>query len=158
MIGLSARFLVPASARWAWLVSDSSRPRDVGVSPDPRHLGVQVSELAIQDGLEVSRTVPLDDPSLGTGFYGPEGAGAETVRWTNGTARLPASLWDGCQGQFFLRVKLGRAPLPRWIHPNAEPAPVVAAPKPGRHHDVVGPAPVCQEGAIRLLGQRATTG
>ena len=112
--GLSARFLVPATAEAVWLESDTVVPAMVGGGADLRTLGVCVGKLVIDDGFG-SQVVMADDPRLSAGFHhveeGPQ-------RWTAGRARLPASLWEGCRGSFFLRVELTRPALPRWVSPN----------------------------------------
>lgn len=59
------------------------------------------------------------------GFHDVEsGFEGERWRWTDGRAALDASLWQGCQGVFFLRVEPAMPALPRWIGPG-EPASVV---------------------------------
>ena len=112
--GLSARFLVPATAEMVWLASDTAVPAMAGGGADLRTLGVCVGALVIDDGFG-SRTIAADDPRLCAGFHhieeGPQ-------RWTCGRAHLPASLWEGCRGSFFLRVELTRPALGRWIAPG----------------------------------------
>ncbi len=109
--GLIARFLVPATAETVWLESDTVVPAMAGGGADLRALGVCVGKLVIDDGFS-SQVVMADDARLSAGFHhveeGPQ-------RWTAGRARLPASLWEGCRGSFFLRVELTRPALPKWI-------------------------------------------
>ncbi|ACA17345.1 hypothetical protein M446_2933 [Methylobacterium sp. 4-46] len=115
---LTARFMLPASAREVWLVSPTSVPRHVGESGDERVLGLSVVGLTLDDGLGEPRIVALDDPRLGEGFHAPEEAGAaRRWRWTSGRARLPAELLAGLTDTVFLRVELACAPLPRWQAP-----------------------------------------
>lgn len=111
---LSARFLLPAEAKAVWLVSETNVPAAVGASSDLRALGVCVGKIVIEDGFKPS-TVEADDPRLGAGFHDVEQG---PQRWTCGRARLPASLWEGCRGSFFLRVELTRPALGRWIAPG----------------------------------------
>ena len=113
--GLSARFLVPALAKELWLVSETSVPAEVGMAPDLRSLGVCVGSLVIDDGFGSPRIISADDPTLSVGFHNIEEG---PQRWTAGRARLPAELWDGCHGGFFLRLELTRPALPRWVAPN----------------------------------------
>lgn len=112
--GLSARFLVPATAETVWLASDTAVPAMAGGGADLRTLGVCVGKLIIDDGF-ASQVVSADDPRLSAGFHhieeGPQ-------RWTGGRARLPASLWESCLGSFFLRVELTRPALPKWLVPS----------------------------------------
>ena len=109
--GLSACFLVPATAETVWLASETAVPAMAGGGADPRMLGVCIGAIVIDDGFG-SRMVLADDDRLCAGFHhieeGPQ-------RWTCGRARLPASLWESCRGSFFLRVELTRPALPRWI-------------------------------------------
>ena len=118
---LRARFLVPADAEEVWLVSDTGVPAEIGVAPDLRRLGVCVGSLVIDDGFGTPRTIAANHPLLAVGFHAIEDG---PQRWTAGRARLPAALWEGCRGGFFLRVDLTRQALPRWaataaaIHPS----------------------------------------
>ncbi len=112
---LDARFVVPATAKDVWLVSDTSVPSNVGPSDDDRTLGVCVGAVSIDDGLDVKRALDINDPRLSDGFYGVE---AGSHRWTAGRARLPAELWEGCRGVFFLRVELTMQSNPVWIAPE----------------------------------------
>ena len=127
---LAARFVVPASAKMVWLQSETSVPRHVGGGGDPRALGVCIGTLAIDDGLGPRRVIGADDPRPATGFHRSEG----THRWRTGRALLPAELWAGCRGSFFLRIDhhvaaLRRAargrPAPR--HASGRIAPFVGA-------------------------------
>ena len=112
--GLSARFLVPATAETVWLESDTVVPAMAGGGADLRALGVCVGKVVIDDGFG-SQVVMADDPRLSAGFHdieeGPQ-------RWTAGRARLPADLWEGCRGSFFLRVELTRPALSKWVVPS----------------------------------------
>ncbi len=78
--GLSARFLVPATAETVWLVSDTVVPAMAGGGADLRTLGVCVGRLVVDDGFG-SQVVMADDPRLSAGFHhleeGPQ-------RWTCG--------------------------------------------------------------------------
>ena len=122
--GLRARFVVPAAANDVWLVSETTVPDHVELNEDFRCLGVSVGALSIDDGLDTSVTIEPSDARLTEGFYPAEDA----FRWTKGRARLPATLWEGCRGMFFLRVDLAMAAAPRWIAPEAA--------KPAIEHDV----------------------
>ena len=111
---LSARFVLPAEAKAVWLVSETNVPAAVGSGADLRTLGVCVGKIVIEDGFK-PLIVAADDPRLGAGFHDVEQG---PQRWTCGRARLPASLWEGCRGSFFLRVELTRPALGRWIAPG----------------------------------------
>ncbi|WP_187272611.1 Hint domain-containing protein [Methylobacterium sp. WL9] len=114
--GLGARFVLPASAKDVWLISQTSVPCEVSSNPDPRRLGLCIQGITIDDGVGDKRSVALDDPLLCLGFHDCE----EGVRrWTAGRSRLPAALFDGCRGTVFLRIELVRHALPRWVAPEA---------------------------------------
>jgi hypothetical protein len=110
--GLTARFVLPAEARDVRLVCAVSVPAHVVTgSTDARRLGVSLAALTIDDGLTGARAVALDDARLDEGFH----AFDRGARWSDGSAVLPASLWAGCQGTVFLRIRLSGPALPRWI-------------------------------------------
>ncbi|WP_437871401.1 Hint domain-containing protein [Methylorubrum extorquens] len=108
--GLSACFEVPAGAQDVCLVSPTSVPRHVTDNPDNRALGLSLTGLRLDDGLNDTKQVALDDELLDEGFH----AMAPGHRWTAGRARLPAALFAGLEGTAFLRVDLGAPALPRW--------------------------------------------
>jgi len=56
---------------------------------DRRVLGVMVRRLTWSSG-PLARDVPLDDPSLVSGWWATEWHGAHPCRWTDGAALLPA--------------------------------------------------------------------
>ncbi|MFY9294997.1 MAG: Hint domain-containing protein [Methylorubrum rhodinum] len=117
--GLTARFVIPAEAHNVRLVSATSVPAQVlSDTSDDRQLGVALASLVIDDGLTGARRVALDDTRLSEGFHPVDRDGEASWRWTNGEAVLPASLWDGCRGTLFLRVRLSGPALPRWIAPD----------------------------------------
>ena len=118
--GTTARFVLSATAQDVWLVSDTSVPAGVGDTDDTRSLGAYLHALVIDDGVSGQRSISLHDPRLLSGFHAPEGDPSDGYRWTAGRARLPAILWEGCRGAFFLRVELAGYGLPRWVAP-AEP-------------------------------------
>jgi hypothetical protein len=95
--GLAVR---PAELR---IVSRSGVPQELGVSRDPRRLGVAVRQIVALKGRMV-RTIEADDPSLEQGFHALD---AETgFRWTNGDAFVPVNLFDRVIGplEIFLRL------------------------------------------------------
>ena len=117
--GLTARFTVPADAGDAWLVSRTGVPAHIHASsPDGRALGLCLAALTIDDGFSAPQ-IAVDDPRLCVGFHAVEGQCDATWRWTAGRALLPASLWDGTEGAFFLRVEFASTALPRWLAPAA---------------------------------------
>ena len=115
--GLAVRFTVPAGAEAVWLVSGTAVPAEIAASTDRRSLGVCVRALTIDDGFGAPVVVTMDDPQLCVGFHAVERDGDSAWRWTAGRARLPASLWEGLDGDTFLRVDLAGPALPRWVAP-----------------------------------------
>lgn len=74
-------FPLPRGATHVRLVSDAMRPTDARPwADDRRRLGVAVRRIML-DG---TRSLPLDDPRLGRGWWAPEPGG----RWTDGDAYL----------------------------------------------------------------------
>jgi hypothetical protein len=128
VLGTRARFVLPVDAQEVWLMSDTGVPAETGESGDIRRLGVSLSGMSVDDGLTGCREIALDDPRLGEGFHVLEEDGARH-RWTDGRARLPASLWAGCRGQVFVRVELLESELARWVPPAAEAGPKGHAPR-----------------------------
>ena len=126
--GLKARFVVPATAKDVWLVSEVGVPAHLGltVHGDDRRLGACVGKLSVDDGLGPRREIAIDDVRLGEGFHKAEA----DHRWTDGRARLPATLWDGCRGAFFLRVDLAAVAEPRWVAPGSMALPALPVPAP----------------------------
>lgn len=114
-----ARFLIPASAKDVRLVATTSAPNVIEGTADGRPLGVAIDALVIDDALTGRREIALDDPRLKGGFHGVEQGHKGIFRWTSGEVQLPASLWEGCLGHFFLQLGLlsGR---PCWVAPAAQ--------------------------------------
>jgi hypothetical protein len=115
----AARFLVPAGTREIRLIAAASSPREIEGTSDTRRLGVMISGLAVDDGLTPRREAGAADARLDEGCFelehDPEG---RAFRWTHAEVPLPASLWEGCEGFFFLYVSVlgGR---PYWVAPAA---------------------------------------
>ncbi|KQT57040.1 hypothetical protein ASG52_02900 [Methylobacterium sp. Leaf456] len=109
--GLCARVRLPADAREVWLECETSVPAHLGGSGDDRALGLCLAALTADDGLSVRRTLPAESAELDEGFH----ASGEGHRWTTARARVPASLWQGCRDEFFLRIDLAAPALPRWV-------------------------------------------
>ena len=112
IVGLNARFVVPAGAEQVWLNSTPSVAAYVVDSVDMRRLGVCLRGLNV-DG----RSIVADDPLLCVGFYAAEGEGPTLCRWTTGRGLLPSKLW--CESAATsLVVELAGPSLPRWTPPS----------------------------------------
>jgi T5SS/PEP-CTERM-associated repeat protein len=97
-------FGVSASADAVRLVSRAAVPQELGVARDPRLLGVAVRRVAVRQGTRF-RVVPAADALLAEGFH-PLEAGAG-LRWTDGDAVLPGSMFDGFVGAVEVVVHVG---------------------------------------------------
>ncbi|WP_158923797.1 Hint domain-containing protein [Acidisphaera sp. S103] len=102
--GMIRVFALPASARSVRIVSRSAVPAELGLARDPRELGVAVRRLVLRQGTWF-RAIALTDPALQNGFHDPEPA--DGIRWTNGDADLPVSLFAGRSGRLELVLHLG---------------------------------------------------
>ncbi len=97
------RFGLAAKPNEVRIVSRSGVPQELGVSRDPRRLGVAVRQVVALKGRMV-RTIEADDPSLLEGFHAFETNTG--FRWTDGDASVPVSLFDRFIGplEVFLRI------------------------------------------------------
>jgi hypothetical protein len=85
------------------IMSRAAVPQELGLARDPRLLGVAVRRVVVRRGSRF-RTLRADDARLAEGFHGFE---AETgVRWTDGDAGLPVSVFDGFPGSCEVVVHL----------------------------------------------------
>jgi hypothetical protein len=82
----------PPSVR---IVSRSGAPAELGVARDPRELGVAVKLIALRQGTKF-RVIEARDTSLTEGFH--EFEPDRRLRWTDGDAVLPATLFEGFKG------------------------------------------------------------
>ena len=111
------RFTLPAGVRNVWLLSPVSVPAHVTGAADQRRLGVCVAVLALADGRDLDRRFDAAWPALSDGFFALEHDGAVPFRWTDGRARLPDQLFQGCVRTSLLEIELRHLPLPRWAPP-----------------------------------------
>ena len=102
LAGEVARFVIDAPPDEIWIVSRSFSPCESVMSTDTRRLGVQIKQIALDDGLE-ARTIGFDDPRLTDGFHEIEAG----FRWTDGRARLPRELWQDVGTPFFVKLTYG---------------------------------------------------
>ena len=95
-------FRLEMQPRQIRLRSRATVPQDLGLARDPRLLGVAVRRLAFSQALQY-RTVEATE--LTDGYHGYEPA--DDIRWTDGDAAVPASLFSGMRGPGILTVYLG---------------------------------------------------
>ncbi|HEX3992928.1 MAG TPA: Hint domain-containing protein, partial [Acetobacteraceae bacterium] len=94
----------PATVR---IVSRTGAPQDFGLARDPRSLGVALRQIMITQGIRI-RTIEADDKALTNGFH--EFEPDNNIRWTDGDAAAPATLFNGFAGPLELTLRLdGRA-------------------------------------------------
>ena len=82
-------FMLPRGVSEVRLVSRAAAPCDARPwLEDRRRLGVQVARLVVRGGDELC-DIPLDHPSLVSGWWAAERDGIALRRWTDGNAVLP---------------------------------------------------------------------
>jgi hypothetical protein len=96
-------FTLPAAFRWVRIVSRSAVPEELGVTRDPRALGVALRRLVVRQSTWFRR-IDIADPALSSGFHAYEAEGR--IRWTDGGAELPVSLLAGRAGRLELVLHL----------------------------------------------------
>ena len=118
-------FMLPRGVSEVRLVSHAAAPSDACPwLEDRRRLGVQVARLVVRGGDELC-DIPLDHPSLVSGWWAAERDGIALRRWTDGNAVLPLPAVGGVP---MLEIAVpARSPTPwrrswRW---RAEAAPAV---------------------------------
>jgi hypothetical protein len=81
-------FRLPPRTRDLRLASRAAAPAELGLSRDPRRLGVAIRQVRLWQGPNL-HLLSAADPALTAGFhpYEPDA----NLRWTNGAARLPAA-------------------------------------------------------------------
>jgi len=110
--GMAAKFIIDEIPEKIEIVSEKNIPAFISNSGDGRTLGVDIGRITITDGLQVSREILMNDARLSEGFHDFEEQGSH--RWTNGTAFLPSSLFEGTQGAVMLTIHLASNAVPRW--------------------------------------------
>jgi hypothetical protein len=86
--------------------SRAAVPQELGLSRDPRCLGVAVRRLVLAQARR-QRAVNAEAPSLTDGYHAFEAVGS--IRWTDGDAAVPTELFAGMSGSGMLMVQLGGA-------------------------------------------------
>ena len=94
-------FQIAATAAEIRITSHAAAPAELGLSRDPRVLGVGVRQLHVVQGRHL-RVMEAPDEALCNGFHDYEAD--NNIRWTNGAALVPAALLAGVAGNFWLEV------------------------------------------------------
>jgi hypothetical protein len=94
-------FRLPANASSVRVVSRAAVPAELGLARDSRRLGIAVSRISLWRGARL-RMIEASDPVLEVGFhlFEPELG----MRWTDGDALIPASLFAGWSGSCQLEL------------------------------------------------------
>jgi hypothetical protein len=98
------KFHLPTPASDVRIVSRAAVPQELGLARDPRLLGVAIRRIV---AVQASRRqgIGADDARLNEGFHTFEAG--NNLRWTNGNAVIPPSLFDGYIGIVELILHLG---------------------------------------------------
>jgi fibronectin-binding autotransporter adhesin len=115
-VNASARFGTPHVFRLesrphrVRVVSHAGAPAELGFARDPRRLGVAIAQIMVSKGRRL-QVMEANDPALTDGFHACEPSLG--LRWTDGDATLPASLFEGFDGPMLLVLRLGGSTLYR---------------------------------------------
>ena len=88
------------------VISRAGSPEELGLARDPRVLGVAVRQIRLWQGPRL-RVLEAADPTLTHGFHAFEPD--EDIRWTNGDAELPATLFADLTGACQVELLLSGA-------------------------------------------------
>jgi hypothetical protein len=102
--GMVHNFRLPARPQTVRIVSRAGVPQELGTARDARLLGVALRQIIVSQG-ERTRRVPAASALLTDGFHAYEPA--DSIRWTDGDATIPASLFDDGDGPIELALRLG---------------------------------------------------
>ena len=96
-------FALPRPPAELRIGSRSGSPQELGLARDPRVLGVALRRITLRQG---TRSLVLDasDARLTQGFHEYEAELA--LRWTDGDAELPASVFAGFSGPVELELEM----------------------------------------------------
>jgi hypothetical protein len=84
----------------------------MGLSRDPRCLGVALRQITVTRGTQI-RTIKAEDALLQDNFHGYEAD--NDIRWTYGDAGVPARLFEGFTGPLEIALRVGG----KTYYPNA---------------------------------------
>jgi hypothetical protein len=86
------------------IVSRAAAPSELGLTRDPRLLGVALRRIALRQGTRF-RVIEAVDAALTEGFHPFEPL--DGLRWTDGEAALPTALFEGFDGPVELVLHIG---------------------------------------------------
>jgi hypothetical protein len=99
--GTALIFRLPTRPHTVRIVSRAASPAELGLARDPRRLGVAVTRIAAGKGVR-SRGMEAQEFTMADGFHDFEPALG--LRWTDGDAALPASLFETFDGAMTLTL------------------------------------------------------
>jgi len=99
-------FRLPVCPSEVRIVSRASAPNELGLSRDPRPLGVALRSVTLIAGPR-RYLIEASDARLRDGFHGYEPD--ERIRWTNGNTLLPPSLFSDCRIPFDIELLISGA-------------------------------------------------
>ncbi len=88
------------------IASRTAAPQELGLARDPRLLGVALRGIALRQGKRFRVTKAVDERLI-EGFHAFERENG--LRWTDGDAELPATLFNGFDGAMELVLHVGAA-------------------------------------------------
>lgn len=97
-------FNLPSVPSGLNIVSRAASPAELGLTRDPRVLGVALRRLVAKKGTRF-RVIEAEDNRLTRGFHTFEPDNG--IRWTDGNAAIPTELLDGFTAPLELLVKVG---------------------------------------------------
>jgi len=97
-------FQLSTRPQWVRIVSRAASPQELGLARDPRCLGVALRQVMLRQGTRV-RSIEAGDPLLADGYHDFEADNA--IRWTDGQAMVPTSLFDGFTMPMELVLRVG---------------------------------------------------
>ncbi len=97
-------FQLGGRPRTVRICSRAAAPQALGVSRDPRVLGVAIRRFVLAQARR-QRAIDAAESSLTDGYHAFESA--DGIRWTTGDAALPMALFAGVHGPCMLTLQLG---------------------------------------------------
>ena len=97
-------FRLPRPPRTLRMVSLAASPAELGLTRDPRVLGVALRQARARQGTRFA-IINASDEALSDGFHAFEPACG--WRWSDGDADLPAVLWHGFSGPLEILLQIG---------------------------------------------------
>ncbi len=97
-------FGLPAGVSDVRIASRDAIPAELGLAREFRSLGVSLRRMVLTAG-RTARVIEAEDERLADGFHPFEPGDA--IRWTNGSAAVPAALFDGVAGRMELVLHVG---------------------------------------------------